>query len=443
MKLVQFGAGRIGRSFLGQLFSAAGYEIVFVDADRRLVDALNRRRGYTIVVKDCGGAGRPGGSAGVNGCTPAALDHHQIRVENVRAVYADDRDAVTREVAEADIIGTSVGKETVLRLVPALADGLAARRAEGRGSVDIILAENLRGAAARVSEGLRAQLPRGFPIEEYVGLVETSIGKMCPIMPDDVVRADPTEVWCEAYNTLICDRRGFVHGVPDVPGLDPKDNMRAWVDRKSFIHNLGHAVCAYVGYQIEPVFDYVYQALHHPDVRKATIDAMRESAAALVAEYPSEFDMLALEEHIDDLIRRFGNEALGDTIHRVGRDLPRKLARDDRLVGAALLASRHSIDAPDIVTAIACGFLFRKPHPAGRLYEPDREFAARLEAEGPKAVLGSVCGLDPSDPTDAALRSRILEEYASRSARLPYDGGSEPARRPPTSARPTKGEPLH
>ena len=40
--------------------------------------------------------------------------------------------------------------------------------------------------------------------------------------------------------------------MPDVPGLDPKHNMKAYVDRKSFIHNFGHALCAYLGYLEDP-----------------------------------------------------------------------------------------------------------------------------------------------------------------------------------------------
>ena len=60
---------------------------------------------------------------------------------------------------------------------------------------------------------------------------------------------------------------------------------------------------------------------------------MEESAAALVREYPRAYGEKDLADHIDDLIGRFKNRALGDTVHRVGRDLKRKLGRDDRIVG--------------------------------------------------------------------------------------------------------------
>ena len=37
-KMVQFGAGNIGRSFIGQLFSRSGYEVVFVDIKKEHIN---------------------------------------------------------------------------------------------------------------------------------------------------------------------------------------------------------------------------------------------------------------------------------------------------------------------------------------------------------------------------------------------------------------------
>ena len=51
-KLVLFGAGKIGQSFIGQLFSRGGYEVVFVDVCKPIIDELNRRRTYNVVIKN-------------------------------------------------------------------------------------------------------------------------------------------------------------------------------------------------------------------------------------------------------------------------------------------------------------------------------------------------------------------------------------------------------
>ena len=50
-KMVQFGAGNIGRSFIGQLFSRSGYEVVFIDINKELVKELNKKRAYKLVIK--------------------------------------------------------------------------------------------------------------------------------------------------------------------------------------------------------------------------------------------------------------------------------------------------------------------------------------------------------------------------------------------------------
>ncbi len=42
--LVQFGAGNIGRSFIGQLFANSGYDVIFIDVAKPLVEALNAQR---------------------------------------------------------------------------------------------------------------------------------------------------------------------------------------------------------------------------------------------------------------------------------------------------------------------------------------------------------------------------------------------------------------
>lgn len=388
MLLVQFGAGNIGRSFIGQLFARAGYEVCFVDVVDAVVDALNQRGEYVVEVRD----------------DPP----DRLLVSGVRAVQGRDAGAVADELARADIAGTAVGPAALRHLFSPIARGLERRLAAGRGPLDIILCENLRNAADHVRDGLAAELGPGFPLDETVGLVETSIGKMVPLMTDEDRASDPLLVFAEAYNTLICDGGAFRCGVPEVPGLDPKDNMPAYVDRKLFVHNLGHATCAYVGFLQRPEFRFIWEVASVPELRDAARRAMWESARALLAEYPGEFTEASMGAHIEDLLRRFGNRALGDTIYRVGRDVPRKLAGDDRLVGALRLDAKHGVPAPATCLAAACALRFDARDEHGEPYAPDAEAIALREREGTAAALAGLSGLDPSDGGDA----RVLDECA-------------------------------
>jgi len=166
-------------------------------------------------------------------------------------------------------------------------------------------------------------------------------------------------VWAEAYNILYAAEAGFIGDVPEVDGMIVRANFDAYVDRKLFIHNLGHAITAYLGYLTDPDNIYICKAISHEVVREIVEAAMWESGRALIREYPFEFDEGNQKEHIDDLIRRFGNAHLGDTIYRVGRDVPRKLGFNGRLVGAARLDLKHVIMPRYTALGIAAAFFFR------------------------------------------------------------------------------------
>ena len=116
----------------------------------------------------------------------------------------------------------------------------------------------------------------------------------------------------------------------------------------------------------------------------------------MIREYPYEFDEDNQKEHIDDLIRRFGNVHLGDTIYRVGRDLPRKLGFDERLIGAARLDIKHQILPRYTALGIAAAFFFRSVDENGQLFGNDRQFVENLQAHGMDYMLQNVCGLNPS-----------------------------------------------
>ena len=390
---VQIGAGNIGRSFVGQLFSRAGFEVVFVDVVPEVLGALNERHRYRVEIKD--------------------RVPETIWVEHVRGVDGRDQEAVARELAACRCCATAVGPKVLPHVLPNLAAGLKLRLAQGAPPLDVILCENMRDAAAAMRAGLAEHLPPDFPLDDMVGLVETSIGKMVPIMSDEARASDPLLVYAEAYNTLICDAGGFRNPVPEAPGLDPKANMKAYVDRKSFIHNLGHALCAYLGYLQDPALRFTWEAVGHPVVGPAVRAGMWESGRALIAAYPEEFDDANQGEHIADLMSRFANQALGDTLHRVGRDLTRKLSREDRVIGALLCDLAHGVEPRFTALCAAAALRFRAPDEHGRLFPADQEFLETIVPRGLAHVLAEVCGLDPADAPDARARDLVAQADAA------------------------------
>ena len=374
-KLVLFGAGKIGRSFIGQLFSRSGFEVVFVDISRQLIDELNRHREYKVVIKSDSG-------------------DEVLLIGNVRGICLSDSGLVINELAGATISALSVGQQGLPDALPVIAKALILRRKEnGEWPLDFIIAENMRNSDQYLSGELNRFLPEDYPMEELVGLVETSIGKMVPIMSLKDIEDDPLQVFAEPYDTLIVAKRGFKNPVPEVINLAPKENIKAWVDRKLFIHNLGHATAAYLGFLKYPQAIYIYQVLSDHEIFETTRQTMLQSAEILMALYPGEFTMVQLTEHIDDLLLRFRNRALGDTIFRVGCDLYRKLSPEDRL--AAPIRSAISLNKPYnlIYNALLAAVSFRATDEKGEYFPADVNFFSE-SLSGIDYILENICRLE-------------------------------------------------
>jgi mannitol-1-phosphate 5-dehydrogenase len=385
-----FGAGKIGRSFIGQLFGLAGYQVVFVDVDPDVVRELNIRKSYPVVIK--------------------GKTDEVIVVPNVRAVSGLDNSAVIHEISTASLMAISVGKNALEKIIPRIAEGLLLRNEKyPNWPLDIIIAENMRSAGIFIYNILSEILPKNYPIDNLVGLVETSIGKMVPIMTEEDLKEDPLLIFAEPYNTLILDKRGFKGPIPNVPGLSPKENIKAWVDRKAFIHNMGHASAAYFGNYFHPEANFIYEVLQDNKVFSATRNAMMQAANVLIRFYPGDFSLNDLELHVDDLISRFQNRALKDTVFRVGQDLPRKLGINDRFAGIIQMAMNAGIPYDFILKAMAFGFFFSKSDEQGNFNTQDVLFKNYLKEKGVENTVVSLCGF--SQEKDRLLIDELKVEY--------------------------------
>ena len=51
-RAIQFGAGNIGRGFIGAVLSEAGYHVVFADVNMEVIDRINKDGAYTVHIMD-------------------------------------------------------------------------------------------------------------------------------------------------------------------------------------------------------------------------------------------------------------------------------------------------------------------------------------------------------------------------------------------------------
>jgi mannitol-1-phosphate 5-dehydrogenase len=191
---VHFGAGNIGRGFLGQLYWQSGWETVFVDVVDAVVDTLNARGSYNIHIVD---------------------EHPEVlTIERVRAVHGSDREAVAEAVAACDLASVAVGVGALIHVAPALAAGIA-RRADTAGApLDIVVCENLLNAAdtlrGLILDKLESEAQRAF-VRDRVGFVGTVVSRMVPVVPEAKRAEDPLYVAVEVRDDT-----------PLLNGFDPR-----------------------------------------------------------------------------------------------------------------------------------------------------------------------------------------------------------------------------
>ena len=377
MNAVMYGGGNIGRGFIGALFSQSGYRVTFIDVAEPVVKHLQEKGCYPIRYVESTG-------------------YEDVLVENVTAVNGNDTEAASDVIANCDIMATAVGARILKFIVPNIVAGLRKRWAAGGRPLNIIVCENLMDANLVVEGMIKAQLTEEEKVkfDATVGLVEASIGRMVPVQTEEMKDGEPMRVCVERYGFLPTDKAAFKGGVPEIKNMVPFEPFDFYLKRKLYIHNMGHATCAYLGDLLG--LAYIYESIDVADVRILVQNAMLESAMALSQKYGVALDSIIL--HITDLLSRFTNAALMDTCARVGGDPGRKLSPDDRLIGSSKLALEQGITPAYIAVGAAAGLY--------RYIKEDENLEQGMDAA--KKVLTEVSGLD----TEGALAQMILAMYA-------------------------------
>jgi len=381
---VMFGAGNVGRGFLGQLFAESGYRVVFVDIDERLVGALADEEQYTLRLVSNEG-------------------QRDLQIGPVTAVLASDTDEVANAILQASIVATAVGARALKHIAPTLAAGIARRHERGlQEPLNIIVCENLKGAASILREMVAKHLSeaqRSY-LDSHIGFVNTVIGRMVPEVPASLREEQPSLIIAEPYKELPVDAQGFVGPVPEIVGMEAHDGFELYTARKLYLHNAGHAVLGYLGYQRGHT--YGYEALADQAIRGVLQAALDESAHGIAARYRAELRWL--QAHVEDLLRRFDNRALGDLVNRLARDPLRKLAPEDRLVGAARLAEEAGVVPENLAWGIAAALAYDEPSDAIAVKLVDR-----VANEGVGSAMEQVTGIKPAEP----LGDLVLARYES------------------------------
>ncbi|MGO4547585.1 mannitol-1-phosphate 5-dehydrogenase [Paenibacillus sp. 2TAB23] len=454
MKAVHFGAGNIGRGFIGLLLHNAGYEITFVDVNDKLVSELQEKGQYAVKL------------ANEQGDT--------YLVDHISAIDGKDAGRVAEAIAGADIVTTAVGVNILKHIAGAIARGIE-QRAIGRGNEQLstggsnehraadggseqlstdgsserlatdgsiqqrafdrgserlaISRDSEQPSTDRGSERLATGPNRALPFiacenalggstllkklvyeqldaagksfaDQYIAFPDAAVDRIVPLQQHE----DSLQVTVEPFYEWTVERSPLLASQTEIEGIHYVDRLEPYIERKLFTVNTGHCVAAYHGNL--KGYATIQEAMQDPDVIAEVKGALLESGAALVRTY--QFDEKAHADYVDQILERFINPYLVDEIARIGRSPIRKLSPNDRLVRPALSAYQYGIPVDHLTAAMAAALYFNYPD------DPESvELQAYLSEHGLHATLVKYTGLAEQHP----LHIRAAEQYHEISQR--------------------------
>lgn len=373
MKLaVQFGAGNIGRGFIGAVLSKAGYQVVFADVNKEVVDKINTDGQYCVHIKD--------------------VESEDILITNVSAVDSST-DAVIEKIKEAEIITTAVGLRILKFIAPAIAKGIVARKEAGiETPLNIIACENGLMASSQLKEEVLSHLDEEQKTWclSHTGFPDCSVDRIVPPVKSE----NPIDVAVEKYFEWNVEEKSFVGPAPHIEGMHLADNLLAYVERKLFTLNTGHAITAYLGKM--KGHKTIGESIADPTIFNIVRSAMQQSGEALVKQFG--FDHEAHFKYIEKIIKRFHNPYLQDDVDRVGREPMRKLSPDDRLVKPATTARSFGLPYDKILLGAGAAMHFDNPEDPQSV-----ELMTTIHENGVEAAVVKVTGFSADEPMVAEI----------------------------------------
>lgn len=371
MKAVHFGAGNIGRGFVGLLLHEAGYEVVFADVSAELIGALQESDAY--VVHEVGDGAR------------------DWAVDNYRAINSGTNSTeIVSEIATADLVTTAVGPNVLRFVAPLIAAALLERSADAP-RLGVMACENAINATDVLLAAIETELPdadRATALAK-AAFANTAVDRIVPAQEQNAATGPSLDVTVESYCEWVIDRTPFAGAEPAIPGALFVDDLAPYIERKLFTVNTGHATIAYFGFLSGA--STISDALAVPSVDAAVRAVLSETKTLLVAKHGIPDD--EQQAYIDKILLRFSNPHLPDTVDRVGRQPLRKLSRHERFIAPAAELAESGVTPVALLDAIGAALRFDVPGD-----EQSVELRAILAAKPAEDVTREIYGIEEAHP---------------------------------------------
>ncbi len=340
MNAIHFGAGSIGRGFIGDLLHNDGYAIAFIDVNAALNEQINRDNGYDLYIIE--------------------KNYEKKTIDRCTAWSPlTDRAKILDLFLSADIITTAVWADNLAKIAPLMMAGLQERQRRQKEKITIITCENalfngdiLRRAILDLAHGLSAS-----ELDALACFPNTAVDRM--VLNSRRDGKDTVDIGVD-YELVIERNRLASPGNTPITGAVYTDSLQKYLERKLYVINGGHAWAGYIGYVRG--YDIIQEVFANAMLVSDVKNAMGEVADLLCHKY--DFNRGDLDNYIDFAISRFKTPGIRDTIARVCRSPIRKLAAQDRLVGPCVQCEAAGLKNDALLAGIAAVFLFENPEDA-------------------------------------------------------------------------------
>ncbi|WP_077329155.1 mannitol-1-phosphate 5-dehydrogenase [Virgibacillus siamensis] len=378
MLAVHFGAGNIGRGFIGELLYKAGFHTTFVDVNEAVINELNTKKEYNVIL--------------------AAENSETLTVKNISGInsVADPEDVVDA-IVKADVVTTAVGPNILPIIAELIARGLQERAARNGKFLNLIACENMIGGSALLKEKVYAHVnaEEQESFDELFGFPNAAVDRIVPNQSN----ADLLTVSVELYYEWVVETSAVKGEVPAIDGITYVDDLQPYIERKLFTVNTGHAVPAYIGQNMG--YSTINEAMNDPHIQEIISGALSESGEVLIQTY--DFDRETHQDYIDKIIARFQNPHISDDVKRVGRGPIRKLGSMDRLIRPASEYVKVTGKKPVYLAktiAAALNFVNDEDDEAVKLQQ-------MIAEKGYEQTLQEVSGLEPDDRVLASVMEEL------------------------------------
>ncbi|HFI0406508.1 TPA: mannitol-1-phosphate 5-dehydrogenase [Streptococcus suis] len=367
-KAVHFGAGNIGRGFIGEILFENNFEIAFVDVNETIINALNERHAYEIEIAEEG--------------------QRHIAVSGVLGI--NNRlhpESVVEALSTADLVTTAIGPNILPFIANLIAQGIEARRQAGNTQpLDVLACENMIGGSAFLFEEVKKHLSEEELTftETFIGFPNAAVDRIVPAQSHD----DPLFVVVEPFNEWVVETKGMKRPELRLNGVHYEENLEPFIERKLFSVNSGHATSAYTGAHFGA--STILEALQNPIVKTKVESVLEEIRSLLIAKWG--FDEQALVDYHKIILSRFENPFIVDDIARVARTPIRKLGFDERFIRPIRELRERGLSYKNLLATVSYIFSYHDEND-----EQSVELQRLLQEKSLTEVVEQVTGLTDHD----------------------------------------------